>query len=171
MMRSLQPRRTQKTGNEQYSNRTVFPGVGAFTMRRPGLHPILVGFGDKAFLAALILIRLADYRRVAAQRCSLMHLPVIEEAHRPLANTALTQFGADGRPDGSSGGNLLESAVRDSRLRARSHHRRPNPGSAAADVVKNTNLKIAHRLIASDDRIAMAAAMAMVDDQSRASQA
>ena len=128
-------------------------------------------FGDKAFLAALIIIRLADYRRVAAQRCSLMHLAVIEEAHRPLANTAPTQFGVDGRPDGSSGGNLLESAVRDSRLRARSHHRRPNPGSAAPDVVKNTDLKIAHRLIASDDRIAMAAAMAMVDDQSRASQA
>jgi hypothetical protein len=61
-------------------------------------------FGDKAFLASLIIIRLADYRRVAAQRCSLMQLAVIEEGRWPTPHQP--QFGADGRPDGSSSGNL-----------------------------------------------------------------
>ena len=39
------------------------------------------------------------------------------------------------------------------------------PAKLAPDVVKNTNLKIAHRIVAGDDRSVLAAAMAMNDRQ------
>ena len=42
------------------------------------------------------------------------------------------------------------------------------PVRLAPDVIKNTNLKIAHRLVADDDRKTMAGAMAMDDNQAMA---
>lgn len=39
------------------------------------------------------------------------------------------------------------------------------PARLIPDAVKNTNCKIVHRLVASDDRLAMASAMALRPDQ------
>ena len=42
--------------------------------------------GDKAFLTALLLVRLVEHRRVQGQTDRLGHLLVVEEAHRLLGN-------------------------------------------------------------------------------------
>jgi DNA helicase HerA-like ATPase len=42
------------------------------------------------------------------------------------------------------------------------------PVRLASDVIKNTSLKITHRIVSADDRLALAAAMAMKQQQSHA---
>ena len=41
------------------------------------------------------------------------------------------------------------------------------PSKLIPDAIKNTNLKIIHRLVAADDRDAMASAMALSDEQAK----
>ncbi|OHV29039.1 ATPase [Pseudofrankia sp. EUN1h] len=124
--------------------------------------------GDKAFLAALILIRLAEYRRAQGQRPSLAHLLVIEEAHRLLANVQPTTSEESADPRGKAVetfSNLL------SEIRAYGQGviaADQIPVQLAAGVMKNTDLKIAHRIVSADDREAMGRAMVMDDDQIRA---
>ncbi|EHI41296.1 hypothetical protein OPAG_08116 [Rhodococcus opacus PD630] len=128
----------------------------------------LADAGDKAFVAALIFIRLAEYRRVNGRRPGLEHLLVIEEAHRLLANTGRSSWDGAADPRGQAVetfSNLL------SEIRAYGQGviiADQVPVRLAPDVIKNTDLKIAHRLVASDDRASMAGAMAMDDEQARA---
>ncbi|WP_220378162.1 ATP-binding protein [Streptomyces sp. 3212.3] len=124
--------------------------------------------GDKAFLSALLLIRLAEHRRAAGHRPTLVHLLVIEEAHRLLANTAgpSSEGTADPRRQAvETFSNLLAE------IRAYGQGvviADQVPVQLAPGVIKNTDLKIAHRLVAADDRSAMAGAMVMDEDQARA---
>lgn len=41
------------------------------------------------------------------------------------------------------------------------------PSKLVPDALKNTNLKIVHRLVSADDRDAMASAMALTEDQAK----
>ena len=124
--------------------------------------------GDKAFLMGLVLIRLAEHRRAAGHASSLVHLLVIEEAHRLLANVAARTSEEMANPRGQAVetfANLL------SEIRAYGQGvviADQIPARLAPDVVKNTNLKIAHRVVAEDDRRALAASMAMDDAQAQA---
>jgi hypothetical protein len=123
---------------------------------------------DKAFLMALILIRLAEYRRGAGEVDDLAHLLVIEEAHRLLANVSLGRSDEVGNPRGKAVetfGNLL------SEIRAYGQGvvvADQIPMRLAPDVIKNTNLKIAHRIVAADDRAALASTMAAGEQQAKA---
>ncbi|WP_329481601.1 DUF87 domain-containing protein [Kribbella sp. NBC_01484] len=121
---------------------------------------------DKAFLIGLLLIRLAEYRRAAGQTVELAHLLVIEEAHRLLTNvTRDSEYGGDPRGQAvDTFTNLL------SEIRAYGQGvliADQVPMRLAPDVIKNTNLKIAHRIVASDDRAVLGGTMAMTDVQSR----
>jgi hypothetical protein len=123
--------------------------------------------GDKAFLTALLVIRLAEHRRSAGQVDGLRHLLVIEEAHRLLSNVGRASEGeADPRGQAvETFSNLL------SEIRAYGQGviiADQVPVRLAPDVLKNTNLKIAHRTVSYDDRQALAGAMAMDDEQSQA---
>jgi hypothetical protein len=124
--------------------------------------------GDKAFLAALIVIRLAEHRRAQGQTDSLVHLLVIEEAHRLLANVATQASPETADPRGQAVetfANLL------SEIRAYGQGviiADQVPVRLAPDVMKNTTLKIAHRIVSADDRTALGGAMAMDDPQARA---
>lgn len=130
----------------------------------------LEGLGDdddKAFFMGLLLIRLAEYRRTTGQSADLRHMLVVEEAHRLLANVGGGQREEDANPRGKAVeafANLL------SEIRAYGQ------GVVIADqvpvkldpqAIKNTNLKIAHRIVAADDRGVLAGAMAMDDKQAR----
>ena len=120
----------------------------------------------------LLLIRLVEHRRADGRTCrTSRHLLVIEEAHRLLAATgrrpAPRQEGeADARGKAvETFANLL------SEIRAYGQGvvvADQVPVKLAPEVVKNTNLKIAHRIVAGDDRHALAGAMAMDDRQARA---
>jgi hypothetical protein len=122
--------------------------------------------GDKAFVAGLLLIRLAEHRRVQGPAPGLVHLLVIEEAHRLLANVP-----AGGSPETPNPrGHAVETfANLLSEIRAYGQGvviADQIPVRLAPDVVKNTNFKLAHRIVSMEDREAMAGAMAM--DASRA---
>jgi Helicase HerA, central domain len=124
--------------------------------------------GDKALLIALILIRMAEHRRATGQAGELVHLLVIEEAHRLLANVP-TQTGEEmANPRGQAVEtftNLL------SEIRAYGQGvlvADQVPVRLAPDSIKNTNLKIGHRIVAADDRATLGGAMAMDETQTRA---
>src|SRR5207249_4665993 len=108
------------------------------------------------------------YRRTQGQRADLTHVVVVEEAHRLLANVPAATSEEAANPKGQAVetfANLL------SEIRAYGQGivvADQIPVRLAPDVIKNTNLKIAHRIVAADDRAAVGAAMAMTEAQMKA---
>ncbi|WP_410587210.1 ATP-binding protein [Amycolatopsis sp. lyj-23] len=116
---------------------------------------------DKAFLMGLVLIKLAEYRRARGYHDSVRHLLVIEEAHRLLA-------GGTPKPTDLGGDPKMKAVTAFANLLAEVRVYGQGvviadqvPVKLAPDVIKNTNLKIVHRLVAEDDRKAVGATMAM----------
>ncbi|MEN3615931.1 DUF87 domain-containing protein [Plantactinospora sp. ZYX-F-223] len=136
-------------------------------------HPTVVELeglgddGDKAFVAALLIVRLAEHRRSAGHRAGLTHLLVVEEAHRLLANVAgpTAEGAADPRGQAvATFSNLLAE------IRAYGQGvviADQVPVQLAPGVIKNTDLKVVHRIVAADDRAVMAGAMVMTEEQAR----
>lgn len=128
----------------------------------------LEGLGDdddKAFVMAMLFVQLAEWRRAQGLSKSLRHILVLEEAHRLLAHP--------GPPGGEGEANPRQKAVEVfanllSEIRAYGQGviiADQIPTKLAPDVIKNTNVKIAHRVVAREDREALAGAMAMDDSQ------
>lgn len=111
---------------------------------------------EKTFLLGLLLTRLYEYRRLEAEvqgpARELRHLVVFEEAHRLLKDTTTTVENETANPRaqaietftnmlaeirGYGQGILVAEQI---------------PSKLAPDVLKSTNLKIVHRLVAQDDR-------------------
>lgn len=145
----------------------------------------LEGLGDdadKAFVMGLLLVRLYEHRRAAhaaelaaaaADRRPappsgvLSHVVIVEEAHRLLAQSHKTVDSWNADPQGAFADAFSQML---SEVRAYGQGiiiADQVPVRLAPDVIKNTNLKIVHRLVAGDDRKAMAEAMSMSDEQSR----
>jgi DNA helicase HerA-like ATPase len=133
----------------------------------------LVDDDEKAFLIGLLLIRLHEYYeggqgRQGPVRAGLRHLTLIEEAHRLLRNVSMEQ-GSEvaANPKGRAievFANIL------SEIRAYGEGiviAEQVPVKLVPDALKNTNLKIVHRLTAEDDRKAVAAAMNLDEAQTR----
>ena len=124
---------------------------------------------DKAFLMGSVLIRLAEHLRLAhrdrpAGLAGLRHLTVIEEAHRLLR-----------RPESDGSGGAAAHAVEMfagllAEIRAYGEGliiAEQIPERLVPDVIKNTAVKITHRLPAADDRDAVGATMNMTAAQNR----
>jgi DNA helicase HerA-like ATPase len=120
---------------------------------------------DKAFFIGAILIRLHQHlrtrRRSATGPMGLRHVTVVEEAHRLLkrvepgspaehAVELFTALLAEIRAYGE--GIVIAEQI---------------PDKVVPDVIKNTALKIIHRLPAADDRAAVGATMNLDETQSR----
>jgi DNA helicase HerA-like ATPase len=130
--------------------------------------------GDKAFLTGTVLIRLAEHLRMAHRAGpaapagpagpGLRHLTVIEEAHRLLRRPeAGAQAGAAARAVETFAGLLAE-------LRAYGEGvivTERIPARLLGDVVRNTAVKIAHRLPAAEDRETVGTTMNMTPAQNR----
>jgi len=119
---------------------------------------------DKAFLMGTLIIRLVEHLRLRARRerpAGLRHVIVIEEAHRLLRN----------RGDERAGSHAVELfAGMLAEIRAYGEGMivaEQIPAKLVPDVVKNTALKIVHRLPAADDRQVVGAAMNLDGEQSR----
>ncbi|HEX9423789.1 MAG TPA: DUF87 domain-containing protein [Pyrinomonadaceae bacterium] len=134
-------------------------------------HPTILeleGIGDdddKAFLMGLLFIRLVEFRRASGQVADLQHLLVIEEAHRLLSSVEAQR----GEQEANTRGKAVETfAHLLSEIRAYGQGvfiADQIPNKLAPDVLKNTNLKIAHRVVSSDDRATLSGAMAMNERQ------
>lgn len=129
---------------------------------------------DKALIMSILLLSLLEYResqyaydeeyRNHAQKNELMHLTVIEEAHNVLSRPA---------PSMESSGNP-QQVVADMFSNMLSEVRSIGEGlmiidqvptRLIPDAIKNTNYKICHRIVATDDSAAMAEALSLRDDQ------
>jgi len=119
---------------------------------------------DKAFFIGTVLIRLVEHLRMrygkSEDPISLQHITVVEEAHRLLKNVeerspaaqAVALFAgllAEIRAYGE--GIIVAEQI---------------PSKILPDVVKNTALKVVHRLPAHDDRASVGATMNLSEEQS-----
>jgi len=126
---------------------------------------------EKAFLIGIILARIYEYYegtpRTGQAAKGLKHLTLIEEAHRLLKHVSEEASELDG--------NVRSKAVESfcnmlSEIRAYGEGVfvcEQIPCKLARDVMKNTNLKIMHRLVAKDDREIMGDTMNMSEVQKR----
>jgi uncharacterized protein len=118
---------------------------------------------DKAFLIGTLIIRLVEHLRLRARAGpadGLAHVIVIEEAHRLLR---ASREGA-----GAHAVELFASLLAEIRAYGEGIMVVEQiPAKLVPDVVKNTALKVLHRLPAHDDRQVVGAAMNLDDDQSR----
>jgi Predicted ATPase len=111
---------------------------------------------EKTFIMGLFLARLYEYRRLQAATGNippgLQHLIVFEEAHRLLKNTS-TQVDSESANPRAQAIEVFTNML--SEVRAYGQGvlvAEQIPSKLAPDVLKNTNMKIVHRLIAQDDR-------------------
>ncbi len=127
---------------------------------------------DKAFLMGTLLIQLAEHLRLRARSGDragaapgLRHLSVFEEAHRLLR-----------RPDAGAGGSGAAAHAVEmfagllAEIRAYGEGlviAEQIPAKLIPDVIKNTAVKIVHRLPAADDRETVGATMNLTGAQSR----
>lgn len=130
----------------------------------------IVSDDEKAFIMGLILIYLYEHYEAGISPITgdLQHVTLIEEAHRLLRNVS-TEQGSEiaANPKGKSievFANIL------SEIRAYGEGiliAEQIPTKLTPDAIKNTNLKIIHRLVSEDDRRAVGGAMNLSDSQSR----
>lgn len=121
---------------------------------------------DKAFLMGALLIQLTEHLRLLRADNpgnELHHVTVIEEAHRLLR-----------KPEGDKAGTAAKGVEMFAALLAevRAYGEalvvvEQIPSKLIPDVIKNTAVKIVHRLPAEDDRRGVGATMNLDQDQSR----
>ncbi|MHB1318616.1 MAG: ATP-binding protein [Anaerolineae bacterium] len=124
----------------------------------------LEGVGDddeKAFIMGLILVSIYEHYQVQGQPATdrVQHVTVVEEAHRLLANVAPSVSSEAGNPRGKAVETFVNML---SEVRAYGEGlviAEQIPTKLAPDVIKNTALKVMHRLVANDDRQVMGGAM------------
>lgn len=129
---------------------------------------------DKALIMSILMLSLYEYRvsaynydekyREKAQQNSLLHMTVVEEAHNVLTRPQVDNSGA-GNPQqvvADLFGNML------SEIRSYGEGLMlvdQVPTRLIDDAIRNTNYKIAHRLVAKEDVEVMAAALGLRMDQ------
>jgi len=125
---------------------------------------------DKCFTMALILNFLYEYRQAqheaagSPESATLQHLAIFEEAHRVL-RAAPRGFSGDANPAAKMG-EMFADILAEIRAYGQGLGIIDQvPSKLVPDAIKNTNLKIVHRLVAADDRDAMASALALTEDQ------
>lgn len=130
---------------------------------------------DKAFFMSLILRALNEYRsssyyyllkyRNQLQNGDrLMHFTVVEEAHRLIALPAASYMG-EANPQGATAA-MFSNMLREIRKWGEGLMIvDQQPSQLIPDAIKNTNLKIVHRMPSADDRLAVGACMGLNQEQ------
>lgn len=122
---------------------------------------------DKCFTMGLLLNFLYEYRQAqhemegVAEEQGLRHLMIVEEAHRVLRHMP------PGNPQGKMG-EMFSDMLAEIRSYGQGFGIVDQvPAKLVPDALKNTNLKIIHRLVANDDRQTMAGTLALTPEQTQ----
>jgi hypothetical protein len=119
---------------------------------------------EKCFLIALLLVWLYEHCETRPEQAGLTHLTLIEEAHRILQNippASSDAIGARNQAVNAFSNMLAEIRAYGEGLVIVDQI----PAKLAPDVIKNTDLKILHRLVAADDRNSVGQSMTLSDEQ------
>ena len=119
----------------------------------------------KSFVIGMLMVQLYEYRKslMSSGSKELQHILLIEEAHRLLKN--IPETGEGGNPRAKSieffCNMLAEIRTYGQGIIVADQI----PTKLAPDTIKNTNLKIVHRIVAGDDRNVIGNAMNMNEEQ------
>jgi hypothetical protein len=140
-------------------------------------RPVVINLGqmgddaDKCFTMALLMNFMYEYRQAqhesegSPESSELRHLAVVEEAHRILRAAHYT---ADNANPQAKMGEMFADFLAEIRAYGQGLAIIDQvPSKLVPDALKNTNLKIVHRLVAADDCQAMAGAMALTEEQAK----
>ncbi len=124
---------------------------------------------EKTFLMGMLLSRIYEYRRLQASTNKLpgglQHLLVFEEAHRLLKNTSTSVDTESANPRAQAVEVFVNMLAEIRGYGQGCLVAEQIPSKLAPDVLKNTNLKIAHRLVAQDDRESVGQTMNLNEPQ------
>lgn len=124
---------------------------------------------DKALALGTLLLRLGyHWRSVGANGARLRHITVLEESHRLLSAASESPDREIANPRGRVVAMFCQMLAEVRSFGAGFILAEQIPSKLAPDVIKNTNLKICHRLPADDDRDLFGGAMGLDDAQRRA---
>ena len=123
---------------------------------------------EKAFILGSLLLRLAQFRQQTGLNSGrLLHVLLIEEAHRLLSAVPVS-IGTDAaNPRGKAVEAFCHLLAEVRAFGQGVIAAEQIPSKLAPDVLKNTNLKIVHRLLAEDDRRLVGATMNLTEAQQR----
>ncbi|MBN1265841.1 MAG: ATP-binding protein [Anaerolineales bacterium] len=124
---------------------------------------------DKCLTMALLLNFMYEYRQAqhelegSPESHDLRHLAIFEEAHRILRAAPQTAYGANPQ---AKMGEMFADILAEIRAYGQGLAIIDQvPAKLVPDALKNTNLKIIHRLVAADDRQTMAGTLALKEEQ------
>jgi DNA helicase HerA-like ATPase len=120
---------------------------------------------ERAFIMALIFVLLFEVCQNRSIEDQLRHITLIEEAHRLLRNIPMSVSMESANPRGKA-----VEMFTDMMAEMRAHGEGfiivdQIPNKLVPDVIKGSNLKIIHRLMAQDDRLVVGNAMGMTQEQ------
>lgn len=122
---------------------------------------------EKSFLMGMLLVFLYEYREALGPHDHLQHVMLVEEAHRLLKNVPTGQSGEGANPAGKAV-EFFTNMLAEIRSYGQGFIIADQiPNKLAPEALKNTNLKIMHRIVAVDDRDSMGGAMNLDDIQKR----
>lgn len=128
---------------------------------------------DKAFFVGLILVLTSEYRQKdnpainpGRKDTGLQHFLVIEEAHRLLKNVDTERTSEMmGNPKGKAVEVFCNVISEMRSLGQGVAVVEQIPSKITPDVIKNTNMKIVHRLVARDDQVLLAGSLGIKDEE------
>ncbi|NLN93126.1 MAG: ATP-binding protein [Candidatus Hydrogenedens sp.] len=122
---------------------------------------------DKAFVMAAFLLQLNEYRMREGQTDNrLRHVTLLEEAHRLLSAEAVTAGHVIANPRRKAV-EMLSNMLCEMRAFGQGFMIVDQaPAKLARDAIRNTNLKIAHRLVDGSDRQILSESMNLSEEQS-----
>ena len=129
----------------------------------------LASLGDdttRALMMGALLLRLVQERQAQGLSSSLRHMAVVEEAHRLLRRQAPRGDVADASEHAAEAFAHLLAEVRAFGQALMIVDQ--SPARLIPDAIRNTQLKLVHRLTSADDRSAVSASMGLDDSQRRA---
>lgn len=119
----------------------------------------------KSFVIGILLVQLYEYRKsqMTAGSRSLQHILMVEEAHRLLKNVP---SGGEGSGTAAKAVEFFCNLLAEIRTFGQGIMIADQiPVKLAPDTIKNTNLKIVHRIVSGEDRETMGRAMNMTEEQ------